>query len=573
MTIASRKLAAATVLLVAALLAAACGTADEAASPPPTGTAASPAASPTEADGERPESVERLRLAGLSRFGYPHPFAFVRGPGWIMAGLIFDSLLWEDSTGEPIPWLATDWEQSDDGLTWTFTLREGATWHDGEPVTADDVAFTVEYMTTGAGADVAGFAGGLEVVDEVVAVDEHTVEFRLSRPHAAFEEDVGQSVLIVPEHIWAGITDPGTQRGPESTIGSGPYILESIDEAAGSLLFTANENFHLGTPYVRRLEFVPVEDELLALQRGEIDVASTPLEEQVPQQQVEVLESDPRFGRLDERGSWNRALHFNLDKGFPYDDVRFRHAVAYALDRQDLVDRVLLERGAPGSSGGLAPAHPWLAQGLPDYARNLDQANALLDEIGMADTDGDGFRELPDGSPFTQELKSSNRFSASTPQLIVEYLREVGIRAELSVLDQAAADEAGATGDYTMSTFGYGGLMGDPDTLRTRYSSQVQSRSFARARGYVNERFETIAAEQLVTVDEAARRQLVEEMQTIVAGDIPILSLYVPDSILFFNQEVFDNWYFTPGCSPCGGTRNKHMYVTGHKVGFEEAAG
>lgn len=523
-----------------------------------------------ETGGDRPESVERLRLSALPQFGYPSPFAWRRGPGWLITGMTFDTLLWEDSTGNPIPWLAAEWESSDDGLQWRFRLNEDARWQDGRPVTAQDVAFTVDYMTQGPGKGQGGFAArSLQVVEEAVAESERVVALRLRQPIATFVEDVAQSVYILPEHIWADVEDPARLRGPEATMGSGPYRLQSYDQTSGSILYEANREFYLGEPYVKRLEFVPAEDDLLALQRGQIDAGSPENEVGIPQEQLRAFEEDPRLASLSQSGSWNRALHFNLDAGFPYDEVSFRHAVAYAIDRPDLIERVLFGRGQPGSTGGLAPGHPFLVDGLPDYAPDVQRANRLLDELGMDDTDGDGIRELPDGEPFRQELLSSNRFTARTPELIAEYLRKVGIDVEVRVLDQAAADEVAAEGDFTMTLAGYGGLMSDPDVLRTRYSSRVESDSFAQAKGYENARFDRLAAQQLRTVDTDERRGLIEEMQRIAAEDLPLLSLYVPNNTLFYDREVFDAWYYTPGCSPCGGTRNKHMFVTGQETGLE----
>ncbi|MDP8971534.1 MAG: ABC transporter substrate-binding protein [Actinomycetota bacterium] len=545
-------------LALVTLLAGACGTGGE-----------RPAAEPpARADAE----VEVLRLAG-GDFGYPSPFAWVRGPGWIQAGYVFDTLIWQDSSGGFIPWLATDWQGSADAREWRFTLHPEARWHDGQPVTADDVVFTWRYMTEGPGAQAAGFAArGLDVVQEVVAEGEREVVFRLARPFAAFEESVAASVLIVPQHIWADIADPAKERGPQATMGSGPYKLEEADPAMGTYLYTAHDQFYLGAPVVKRLEFVPAQDELLALRRGDVHAAEVGLEESIPQEQLTALEQDPAFGRISADGDWNLALHFNLAKGFPYNDVRFRHAVAYAIDRQDLVDRILFGRGKVGSTGGLAPAHPFTIQGLPDYAHNPAEARRLLDELGLVDRNGDRFRDLPDGSPWVQELKASNRFSPKTPELIGEYLRAVGINTRVVMLDRAAADEAGVQGDYTMQLHGYGGIMGDPDSLRTRFSSQVRSRSFNRAHGYANERFDQLAQQQLSTIDESRRRDLLAQMQRIIAEDLPVLPLYVPDRILFFDRNVFTNWYYTPGCSPCRGSRNKHMYVTGQKIGFEEGA-
>ncbi len=511
---------------------------------------------------ERPASVERLRLAG-GDFGYPTPFAYVRGPGMIQTGYIFDTLMWEDSTGKPGPWLATQWSKTPDGLEWRFTLRDNVKWHDGQPLTAEDVKFSFEYISMGPGAT------GASRVDlkEVVAESPTSVVIRLNSPSAVFEESVAMRVFIIPRHIWSTVTDPTKYRDPKAVIGSGPYKLQSVDEAAGSYLYTANEAFFLGTPYVKRLEFVPAPDELLGLQRGEIDAAELS-EEPAPEEQLKAFESNPKFGKLEGTGDWNLALHINQSKGFPYSDKKFRQAVAYAVDRRDMVARLLLGRGEPASAGGLAPNHEMLAPNLPTYNRDVAKARTMLDELGLKDTNGDGMRELPDGSRFVQEIQSSNRFSPKSPELMKEYLREVGIDVNVQILDRSAADDNAGKGNYTMALVGYGGIAGDADGLRGRYAPARNSTSFSRAIGYTSQAFTDAANKQLTALDEAQRKELVFQMQRIVAEDLPILPLYVPKRVAFFNNEVFDNWYYTPGCSPCRGTRNKHMYVTGKTTGF-----
>lgn len=350
-------------------------------------------------------------------------------------------------------------------------------------------------------------------------------------------------------------------------MGSGPYKLVSYDEAAGSYLYVANDAYFLGPPVVRRLEFVPAPDELLALRRGVVDAAEI-LEEGVPKEQLSAFEGQAKFGKLQGSGDWNLALHFNLTKGFPYNDKRFRQAVAYAVDRRDLVRRLLFGRGEPGSAGGLVPGNAFLAKGLPSYERDVAKAKALLDEVGLKDINGDGMRESPDGKPFRQELQTSARFSLKSAELIKEYLRGVGIDVVVKSQDRAAADTAAAEGSYTMALVGYGGGTADPDFLRLRFSSQVKARSFSRAQGYKNGEFDELAEQQLVTLDENKRREIIAQMQKILAEDLPIISLYVPARVSFFNKSVFDGWYYTPGCSPCRGTRNKHMLVTGKKIGF-----
>jgi peptide/nickel transport system substrate-binding protein len=513
----------------------------------------------------RPANVARLRLAG-GDFGYPTPFAYVRGPGMIQTSYLFDTLLWEDSTGNPIPWLARQWSRSPDGLEWRFTLRDNVKWQDGQALTAEDVKFSFEYVTTGPASTASGILGRIDL-KEVVVEPPNVVVVRLNNPSAVFEENVAMRVFIVPRHIWSTVADPAKFRGPTAVMGSGPYKLESADEAAGSYLYTANEAYFMGPPHVKRLEFVPAPDELLALQRGEIDAAEL-LEEPAPEEQLKAFESDRRFGKLEGTGDWNLALHINLSKGFPYDRKEFRQAIGYALDRKDMVSRLLLGRGDPASPGGLAPDHPFLAANLPTYDRNVARARTMLDEIGLRDVNGDGLRDLPDGGRYVQELQASNRFTPKSPELVKEYLREVGIDVNVAILDRAAADNSAGQGNYTMALVGYGGIAGDPDGLRTRYAPPRTSTSFSRAIGYSNPAFTEAANRQLTTLDAEQRKQQVHQMQRIVAEDLPIIPLYVPRRTSFFNAGVFDAWYYTPGCSPCRGTRNKHMYVTGKKVGF-----
>jgi peptide/nickel transport system substrate-binding protein len=531
---------------------------------------ASPGGTTTSAEDAQPASVERLRLAG-GDFGYPSPFGYVRGPGWLRAGYTFDTLLWEDSTGEPIPWLAREWEVSDDAKEWRFTIHEGVTFTDGTPLTVDDVVFSFEYLMSGPGAQTQAFGvRSVGVVDEVVA-DGGDVVIRLKQPFAPFVEDIAQTVHIIPRHIWEGVADPARFRDPTALVGSGPYKLESLNEAEGTYLYVANEDFHLGVPYVKRIELVPAQDELQALQRGELDAAGLS-EEGVPEEVLKPFETSDQYGVISDPGNWNLALHFNLEKGFPYSEVKFRQAIAYAVDRKDMVDRILLGRGVPGSLGALAPEHPMAAEGLPAYEHDVEEARRLLDEIGIRDADGDGTRELPDGSPFRQELQTSTRFSPKSAELIKEYLRDVGIEVDIRSLDRAAADAAAQEGNFTMALVGYGGLMGDPEALSTRFSSTARGGGFSRARGYANPEYDALAKSQLTTLDEEERKAQVVEMQEILARDLPVISLYVPDRTMIYRKGGFTNWYFTPGCSPCGATGNKHMLVTGRKVGFGKEA-
>jgi peptide/nickel transport system substrate-binding protein len=518
----------------------------------------------------RPEFVERLRLPG-SDYGYPTPFASnPRGPGTVNVNFVFDTLLWKDSTGSVIPWLAESYTRSPDALEWRFTLRPGILWQDGRPLTAEDVKFTFDYMTTGPGQNAPSSIFS-SIPGAVTTVESPTVvTIKLTKPFSPFPVTIAGRVAIIPKHIWENVTDPIKFVGPEAVIGSGPYKLEAYDAAAGTYAFQANESYFLGVPYVRRLEFVPAPNQLLALGQGGVDLASPGSEEGYPADALAPYQNNPRYGTIIAPGEWNRALHFNLSKGFPYSDKKFRQAVAYTVDRQDLVKRILLGQGAPGSMGDLAPSNLYTATGLPTYERDLAKAKALLDEIGMRDTNGDGLRELPDGTPFTSELQTSSGFSPKTADAVKEYMREVGIDVSIKSLDATAADASAAAGTYEMALVGYGGMGGDPDSLRTRLASTVRSQSFSRIRGYANPAFDQLAGKQLEAVDDNERKAIIQEMQRIVAEDVPLISLYIPNRVQIFNKALFDAWYFTPGGVFGGypGVLNKHVFVTGKQSGF-----
>ncbi len=548
------------ILTVLALMATACGTSTKQAAPP-----------------TRPDFVERVRLNGDGDFGFPSPFTHRAGRGFNRVTLLFDTLIWKDGSGEFLPWLAKEWTRSADGLEWRFTMREGVTFQDGQPLTAEDVAFTFDYMTKGAGLQVGGSVTFRPQVEfkEVVAESPTVVVFRLDQAFAPdfFEDTVAGRVPIIPKHIWETVTDPAKFTESAAAMGSGPYRLEAYDATTGSYLFVANESYFLGTPYVRRIEYIPAENELLALRTNVIDIANIGIsEEPLVEESLEPF-GPPAYTQITAPGAWNRVLHFNLTKGFPFNEKAFRQAVAYTIDRSDMVKRAVLGNGEPGSMGALAPSNPWLAPDLPAYNVDLARAGALLDGIGLKDVNGDGFRDLPDGSQFRPELLTNSRHTSKTAEMIKEYLRAAGIDISILSLESTAADTAGRDGNYTMSVVGYAnGVGGDPDLIRQRLSSKVKAKAFTRVYGWNNPVFEAAAAKQLVTLDHDERMGYVHEMQQAVAEDVPLISLYVPTRTVVSNAAVFDAWYFTPGgiFGSLPEPDNKHVYVTGKVSGLPD---
>ncbi|MEJ2209603.1 MAG: ABC transporter substrate-binding protein [Anaerolineae bacterium] len=533
--------------LAAVLLLAACG------SQPPAGPAtdAPAAATPTTAGAAH---VEALRLPGGGYWGHPSPFGFNRGPGFVRASLIFDTLVWRDAGGETIPWLATDWSLSDDGLTWTFTLRDGVRWQDGQPLTADDVAFSFEYALAHPGAG--WFMAQVDAVESAAVVGENQVAIKLARPYAPFLQTVAEAQLIFPRHIWQDVAEPQAFTAPEAFIGSGAYELVEYSQEEGTYLFEANPDFFLGMPYVRRIEFVPTSDNILALSNGDVDAFDQ--FGGVTDEMLAPFRQAP-FEIAEAPGEWGMFLYFNLEKETPLRDVRVRQAIAQAIDRQAMVERVLFGFGGPGNPGFLPPANPFYNPDVADYAYDPDAARGLLQEAGY------------DGTPLT--LIYSPDWIMASPrvvEIIQSGLSEVGITLETETMDQAAIDAAAREGNYELLLTGFGGLGGDPDQLRRNFASNSPSRGFSRGLGYQDAEFDALAEAQVSMSDPAERAAAVDQMQAILARDLPALALYYTARVVVYNADVFDNWYFTPGGYGGGIPMpyNKHQFIVGLPQGL-----
>lgn len=523
-----------------------------------TPAATSPAASPAPAARKQ---VDVLRVAG-GDWGYPSPYAFVRGPGWVDMSLSFDTLVWKDSE-KTIPWLATEWSTTPDGLKWSFTLRDGVKWHDGKPFTAEDVAFTVDYFKKNVNS---WYAGQVDLIKEVKVVDPRHVEFTLTTPYAPFLEGVAGGLVMIPKHIWSAVTDPKKFTAPEAVIGTGPYKLTSYDKTTGAYLYEANPDFFLGAPYVKRIEMVPTANELVALARGDIDSGGPSVQDAATDEVLAPFADKAKYGMITAPGEWTMGLYFNLGKGGPLADRAFRQAAVTAIDRAALLDRIAQNRGRVGNPGYLPASNPFQNPTVEQYPYDAAKARAALDAAGYPDKGGT--RVDKDGKPLQFELLYANNDSPRNAELVVSFLKAVGIGVTPKAVDRPTRDSAATEGRYEMILTGFGGLGADPDNMRGAFSSKSKVRSFTRVQGYVNPRFDELADQQLSTVDPAARRKLTDEMQAIVATDVPMIGLYYPDRYYIYKKGGVEDWFYTVG-GMGGGVPvalNKMLLATGKKV-------
>lgn len=516
--------------------------------------------------GEQGGEVSRatLRLAGEDA-GFPSPFGYSRGN--VHPFYIYDTLLWKDSTGELLPWLATGYEASDDGTTYTFELRDDVTWHDGQPLTAEDVAFTFRYFAEKNPPPTIIFQPVPDIT-EVIATNERTVEFRLANPVATFLQfGAAGAVPIIPQHIWSSIDDPIMATDLEVLVGTGPYQLQSYTPGEGAYLYTAYEDYFLGTPFVERIEYTPVGDSLASLLAGDLDKADT---SGVRPEVLAPFRNDDAFEVLTAPpGSVQTALHWNLAKGGALADPLFRQACSRAIDRNDLVERLFGGNGTPGNPGWIPPENPFHNPDVNQYPFDPAAAGQMLDEAGYTRGGLDDIRQGPDGAP----LRFSLLLSAPSPavELVVQALRAVGVELTPQTVDRPTFNQRVLAGDVEMSFISSGGISSDlaPDYLRLVYSSQTKLAQHAQ--GYVNPEVDRLCADQLAALDLQERMEIVARIQELVASDVPLLPLFYPDAFSIHNKSSFDEWYYTPGgvAGVVPVVENKQVFITGAPEGTE----
>jgi peptide/nickel transport system substrate-binding protein len=520
---------------------------------------------PTPASEFDPASRPTLRLAvaGPPGFGFPSPYSYFAGPGYSRMILLYDTLLWADVTGELLPWLAADWSRSDDERTYTFQLRDGITWHDGEPLTADDVVFSFAYYQRHTLP--AFLILPPEGVEDVSARDDRTVVIRLDQPRVTFPRDVAGGFPIVPKHIWSGIDDPASQSDPSVLVGSGPYQLDSFSRQDGSYLFTANDDFFLGAPFVERIEMRPVSDELTALANGDLDAGQPGATGAIGASLNPFCDDDGDFAMIEGYYAFTGALYWNLDRGRALADPAFRQACAHAIDRTEIVSRLLNGRGAPGNPGFLPPDHPDYVEVDNQYPYDLDEANRLLDEAGYSRGDDEGVRTNDDGDTLRFSLMASPD-AAALVDLVTAGLDAIGVAVDIEAVEPFQVFPRATEGDYDMAVLIYADVGADADYMRKLYSSREEP-TFHSAKGYANDEFDELANRQLQTADEEQRSELIAEMQRLVAADLPFLPLYYPTPLHIYRPEVYDQWTYN---RQGGGPYNKQGLITGTRAGGTE---
>lgn len=461
--------------------------------------------------------------------GFPSPFTFSAvGPGgYLRSSYLFDSLTWKDESGI-IPWLASSWEESSDQLTYTFTLEDDVKFHDGEPMTADDVVFSYHYFKK----HMFQWNADISKVKNVEKINDNQVAIHLTEPYSPFITEIAGVLPIIPEHIWSEVDNPMEYTEKEALFGTGPFKLETYDQAAGNYRYTANKDFFKGDVNVDEVHYLNVENQMIALQKDQISGGMTYNYTEVKQMEKKgfsALQSEPT-------GSAVRIV-FNMEDE-RLADKKLRQAIAYALDREEIAQKVL---GNPdtivGSAGVIPPDSEWYNEDVKKYEYNQKQANSILDSLGYK-KNSKGVRE---------ELAMNLIVSASPQEaeLMKSMLSDVGIQLNIKSVDAASFTTTLNEGKYDMASTGHIGLSGDPDFLRLWFSGQA-SNAYAGNTVFENEAFTSLGSQQLKQSGDE-RGVTIDEMQDILAEELPTLVIYHRPFYFVHDAKEFDGWFNTYG--------------------------
>lgn len=468
-----------------------------------------------------------------------------------IAWMVHAPMLVPNASGELEPYLAKSYEVSEDGTVYTFHLCENAMWNDGEPVTADDVAFTFMQLADptndGLLKDNALYIKGVQAyrdgtadtVEGLRVIDEHTIEITLEQYYSKGLSFIGQ-VQIYPEHIWAGIPyseiENQDRQMLDYPVGYGPYkVVEFVQGEYVRL--EANEDFFLGAPLTKNIVVKVVNSDSVSaeLMSGSIDIADVT---NLTNAELSTLEGQG-FDVATCYYDLFQTMSFNYNK--MYYPLELRKAIQYAIDRQGIVDSLLEGRGTV--SNMLMTAASWAYPAdVEGVEQDIDKAKEYLTQAGYVDVNGDGYVEDPNGQPFSMEILYPTGLKVREQSAVVfqENLADIGIKVELTTsADFSALFDIQAENHHDLFLMGYGVDNVDPDP----------SNFITETYGF-DEKAISLAEEAASTPDEETRKALYKELAEIIRDNVPILCLYnqerayaYPAELINYEPGTFNQYY------------------------------
>ncbi|WP_242617719.1 ABC transporter substrate-binding protein [Edaphobacter modestus] len=436
-----------------------------------------------------------------------------------VGGVIFDALVKKDEHYNLQPWLATSWEQPDP-LTLVIHLRDGVRFHDGRPLESEDVAWTIRSMIDGTLITAKG--GAFASVDRVEVRDRLTLVLRLKHPDAGLLFNMSDGLF--------GVVPRGSGRDfGLHPIGSGPFRFVSAVQDK-EVIVARNPDYWAGAPKINGVRFTVVPDAItsaLELRKGSADLASNVLTFDM----IHTLEKTSNLKI--ESGPSSVVIYTNFNVNDPVlRDRRVRQAVAFAMDRQAIVDSIW--RGQARLADTMLPAGHWAAASdseMAQYPHDVERAAKLLDEAG--------FHRGPDGIRLRITLKTStDETTRLMAAVLQQQLRAAGIRLDLRSAEFGTFYSDVTRGAFQMYALRWIGSNEDPDIFRYTYGSSAFPPKGANRGRYSNPRVDSLLAAAAGEIDQQKRRADYVEVQKILAADLPGIPLWYPNNEVVHTKRV-----------------------------------
>lgn len=510
---------------------------------------------PSLAIAQTPASADDLvlRVGVVSDLITDNPWAVSAGSDWSVVTVQYDMMLkFAPEDLSPAPSLATGCEPNDDSTEWTCTLREGLRWSDGSPLTSRDIAFTYRFVIDN---KIPQYKSYFPFDPTFETPDDQTLIWKAEEP--TFAPDMPPWVYIVPQAVWAPYDGEGLRaiRAVENTpsIGSGPFTLTEWNPGLG---WTMERNpYYWGEePEVDRIEYRLYSNQeamIQALRNGEIDFADG-----LKPSLIASVEGIENVTVQRVVSDWWLNLAFNFGGQGPdadplpaLRDITVREAVAMAIDKQAIADKVYQGTATTGDTI-IRPASAFWHLDIPaeeEIAYDPEAANALLDQAGYADTDGDGVREDPEtGDPLELLIPASQDTTGAVEsgELIVGFLDQIGIAVELRPVSDAKMNDYWGAGNFDAYIWYWSG---DPDPNYQLFVFTSEQCGAWSDGCWKDPEFDALYEEQRSVFDRDARQEVVFEAQRRAYEQIPSVVLAYPGWLQAYRSDRFTGWVPAPG--------------------------
>ncbi|MEW5871471.1 MAG: ABC transporter substrate-binding protein [Chloroflexota bacterium] len=548
-----------TLIVVMGLILAGCTPQPTTTAPAPEPTNA-PGAAPTKAEAqatsapaatqapEKPGEPVTLHIGWLGVPDTLNPAYAFLVESYTIFDLVYTPLTTESPSGEYVGGLAKEWKHSEDGLTWTFTLKDGIQWHNGEAFKAEDMAWTINAII----ADPDGWAALSNYVagfKEAKALDDQTLEITLEEPIGNLEYRLSFVYAVYPKDF-EGFTTPEDLQNFNNfeLTGTGAFKMKTFEKDQGILILEANRDYFDTPAKIDEVIFQTFDNAdamVQALKVGDIDLVS-----EVPASAFETVKGFENVTAISPRGRYFAELILNSTpadndpaptKNPALDDPQVRLAIATAINKTDLVDIVLQNLGEPGDSivpptlgGGF-----WHSPNIQDVLFDIDAANTILEDAGYV-MGSDGVRAKGDlRLEFRLQFPSDNPLYPRVADLMTDWFKQAGIKTNPESVDpDSLVALTTPAGDYDLVIWGWGPDP-DPDFILSVMTSEQFVDGGWSDSGYMNPEYDQLYLDQQVAVDKDERQKIVWKMQEMVFNDRPYIVLWYEDLLQAYRTDRF----------------------------------